>query len=438
MKEKLAAKITSQVLRAGAEAPDRVILMLLGMVGRAIHTSGYQKAIRHIRQLMREGHASVGAVRRLAKELSGRAREALVRNVVIEHFLSGYKKRLGFKQKHGYASPPFMLISPTMRCNLRCRGCWASDYEREPELDEATFERIISECQEIGTTVITITGGEPFIIWDQIRTVSARHPRLIFQIFTNGTLIDETVADDLMKLPHVYPVFSVEGNEAATDERRGRGVYAAVTRAMRLLKERGLLFAFSATTYRQNFDSVLSDVFVETMIERGCLYGYYFSYMPIGMNPDLSMLLTPEQRVEATRRTVELRRRHPILLADVWHEIEYFEGCVAGGRKYFHINNKGDIEVCVFAHFAADNIYDTTITEALGSRFFRATRHTIDGGKEVGCRCLILEKNRELAALTSLPGVYPTHPGADLVVKDLGDQFSADADTVNRLRAGSP
>ena len=61
-----------------------------------------------------------------------------MRNLVIEHFLSGFKKRLAFKEKHGFASPPFMLISPTMRCNLNCRGCWASEYTREPELDQET------------------------------------------------------------------------------------------------------------------------------------------------------------------------------------------------------------------------------------------------------------------------------------------------------------
>ncbi len=45
-------------------------------------------------------------------------------------------------------------------------------------------------------------------------------------------------------------------------------------------------------------------------------------------------------------------------------------GCLAGGRKYFHINANGDIEPCVFCHFAVDNIRRTTMHEALASPFF--------------------------------------------------------------------
>jgi MoaA/NifB/PqqE/SkfB family radical SAM enzyme len=438
MNERWAAKITNRILQVGMRAPDRVMLMVLGLVERAIRTSGYQKAIRHIRKRLREDHGSIRAVRRLVRELDGPVMETLVRNFLVQHLLTGYRRRLAFKKAYGYASPPFMILSPTMRCNLHCVGCWANDYAREPELDEATIERIVAECEAIGTTIVVLAGGEPFVMWDRIRPVLARHPRQIFQIFTNGTLVDERVADELKELRNVYLCFSIDGDPATNDRRRGAGVYEKLVRSMKLLRERGLLFSFSATVCRDNFDAVLCDAFVERMIEFGCLYGYFFTYMPVGVCPEAGMLLTPEQRVEARERATALRRRHPILMGDVWHEIEFFEGCVAGGRKFVHINNRGDVEACVFAHFASDNIHETTLAEALGSPFFRAVRRAITEGGDTGCRCLILEKNKELAALTQLPGVYATHPRADTVVKEFSDRFVEDHEEEERLRRQRP
>jgi MoaA/NifB/PqqE/SkfB family radical SAM enzyme len=47
-------------------------------------------------------------------------------------------------------------------------------------------------------------------------------------------------------------------------------------------------------------------------------------------------------------------------------------GCIAGGRLYFHINHRGDVEPCIFCHFATHNINECSVAEALASPFFRS------------------------------------------------------------------
>ena len=38
------------------------------------------------------------------------------------------------------------------------------------------------------------------------------------------------------------------------------------------------------------------DKFLDLLISKGCIFAWYFHYMPVGLNADTSLLLTPEQR----------------------------------------------------------------------------------------------------------------------------------------------
>ena len=57
---------------------------------------------------------------------------------------------------------------------------------------------------------------------------------------------------------------------------------------------------------------------------------------------------------------------------DFWNDGEYADGCIAGGRRYLHINANGDMEPCAFIHYSDSSIYDKTILEALQSPLFMA------------------------------------------------------------------
>ena len=57
---------------------------------------------------------------------------------------------------------------------------------------------------------------------------------------------------------------------------------------------------------------------------------------------------------------------------DFQNDGEYVGGCIAGGRRYLHINANGDVEPCVFIHYSNANIHDCTLLEALKSPIFQA------------------------------------------------------------------
>ena len=71
-------------------------------------------------------------------------------------------KRAKILEEEGTKVPFTILISPSMRCNLRCTGCYAADYDKKDDLTYEEVDRIIGEARDLGIYYIVVLGGEPF------------------------------------------------------------------------------------------------------------------------------------------------------------------------------------------------------------------------------------------------------------------------------------
>jgi hypothetical protein len=70
-------------------------------------------------------------------------------------------------------------------------------------------------------------------------------------------------------------------------------------------------------------------------------------------------MVTPEQRALLRDAVYRWRQeQRPIFLGDFWNDGPLVDGCIAGGRYYFHIYANGDISPCVFSPVACGNIFD--------------------------------------------------------------------------------
>ena len=199
-----------------------------------------------------------------------------------------------------------------------------------------------------------------------------KHHDCQFLTFTNGTLIDEEFADQMLDVKNLVPAISVEGFEEATDGRRGNGTYEKAVRAMGYLKERKLPFGISCCYTSQNLDSIASDAFFDQMIDWGAYFAWYFHYMPVGNDAAPELLPTPEQREYMYHKIREVRVTKPLFAMDFQNDGEYVGGCIAGGRRYLHINANGDCDPCVFIHYSNTNIRHNTLLEVLQSPIFMA------------------------------------------------------------------
>jgi MoaA/NifB/PqqE/SkfB family radical SAM enzyme len=348
-------------------------------------------------------------------------------NSLFRMLFEAEERRAVFLKERGYDAPVFMVVSPSMTCNLRCYGCYAGEYSKADDLDSQVLERVVNEAVDMGIFFITVTGGEPFFSQDVLK-LWENHPDVMFQVYTNGTLIDDDMAKRLAEYGNVIPCISVEGYEAETDQRRGKGTYAKVMNAMDLLRKHGVLFGFSVTATRHNNDLISSKEFVDFYIGKGCFIGWYFNYIPIGRSPDVNLMPTPEQRIERWKRVRELRKSSPIVLADFWCDGSVTGGCIACTR-YFHINVKGDLEPCVFVHFAGANVNNMSLADAINTPLFRAIQKRQPYNPNLLRPCMIIDNPSVLRDVVKEGQAYCTHEGADTIINELApdmDKYAAE------------
>ncbi|MFA7203961.1 MAG: radical SAM protein, partial [Candidatus Caldatribacteriota bacterium] len=300
-----------------------------------------------------------------------------------------------------------------------CTGCWAGKYKKSDSLDIDTIDRIIKEAKELGIYFIVLSGGEP-TVYPDLFEIFRRHPDVGFMMYTNGTLIDDEMADKMLEAGNISPAISLEGFRESTDARRGEGTYDKIMTAMDRLHNRGIIFGISVTVTRQNADELFAtDNFIDHMIDKGAIYGWSFHYIPIGKDTELEMMITPEQRAQLAYRVPEIRRKKPFFLADFWNDGTFTGGCIAGGRRYFHINAKGDVEPCAFVHFAVDNIKEKSLKEVLQNPLFRSYQKRQPFSKNMLAPCPIIDQPDALRSIVLESGARPTHPGAETVL--MGD-----------------
>jgi len=306
----------------------------------------------------------------LWNDIDPEVRKAFFNNFIINATAIGRRRQDKLKEEYGCNIPWAILMDPTSACNLKCTGCWAANYGNQLSMNIETLDNIIRQGKEMGVYFYLYSGGEPLVRKKDIITLCEKHKECVFVAFTNGTLIDEGFADEMLRVKNFIPAISIEGFEAETDSRRGKGTYKAVIRAMEILKRKKLVFGTSCCYTRYNTEIIGSGEFFDDMIDRGAKFAWFFTYVPVGEDSPPELLATAEQREFMYRQIRKFRQMKPLFTMDFWNDGEFVQGCIAGGRRYLHINAAGDIEPCAFIHYSDSNIHQETLLEALQSPLF--------------------------------------------------------------------
>ena len=311
-------------------------------------------------------------IKSLWTDIDEGVRMKIFENFIVNSALIGMPRQQKVKDEHGCSVPWAILMDPTSACNLHCTGCWAAEYGNRLNLTYEEMDDIVNQANAMGTYMFLFTGGEPLVRKKDIIRLCEEHNDCVFSAFTNGTLIDEEFAGEMLRVKNFVPAISVEGFEEATDDRRGKGTYAAVVRAMEILKRHKLPFGISCCYTSRNADVIGSEEYFDQMVDWGAKFAWLFTYMPVGKNAVPELMVSADQRAFMYRRIREFRHTKPIFTMDFWNDGEFVGGCIAGARSYLHINAAGDIEPCAFIHYADSNIREKTLLEAYKSPLFMA------------------------------------------------------------------
>ena len=299
----------------------------------------------------------------------------------------------------GIEVPPLLIMSVTQRCNLHCKGCYAQALHRDEaaELSPEAMGRLLDEAHELGISIVLLAGGEPLLRPDLLDLTEGRRDTL-FALFTNGLLLDEACIDRLAAQRHVIPVISLEGHQADTDARRGRGVHAHTVQIMGRLRRRGLFFGTSMTITRQNYATLCAPEYLSDLIASGCRLFFFVEYVPTAPGTE-DLVLTEAQRAELPEVLEALRAGLPGLFVELPGDEDLYGGCLAAGRGFVHISADGRLEPCPFAPFSDVSVQDTSLADALRSPFLRALRESDLHLAETQGGCTLWAQRDQVTAL---------------------------------------
>lgn len=339
-------------------------------------------------------------------------------------FAAASKKASGRRaeaEKAGEHIPPFLIASITSSCNLHCAGCYSrcnhATVDRAPvrQLSDEEWLAIFREAEALGVSYILLAGGEPMLRRD-ILSAAGKIPNILFPIFTNGTYMDDACFTLFDRCRNLIPVISLEGGQAETDRRRGKGVYEKLISGMDALHDRKLLFGVSVTVTTRNICEVLSPAFLDTLAVRGCKLVVYVEFVPV---TEESSELAPDEAARTVLKEGIARLREEYqetVFISFPGDEKSSGGCLAAGRGFFHINSHGGAEPCPFSPYSDINVRDTSLRQALRSPLFTALREgDMLADDHVG-GCILYEKRHAVEALLS--GESESYvPGAGEAVK---------------------
>ena len=388
--------------------PEKNLLKIMDWADRFAGDE-FESQRKLIREIVTDSkHPYHSFVERVIHEVDPHVMQTTAVNFFLNAALVGWPKQEECRKKYGCNIPWAILLDPTSACNLHCTGCWAAEYGNKLNLSYEEIDDIIRQGKALGVYLYIYTGGEPLVRKKDLIRLCEEHSDCVFLCFTNGTLIDETFADDLLRVGNFVPAISLEGFEEATDFRRGEGVFKKATAAMELLRKKKLLYGISACYMSANFASITSEEFFDSLIEMGAYFIWYFHYMPVGNDALPELMPTPEQRVETYHRIRHYRAAKPLFAMDFQNDAEYVGGCIAGGRHYFHINANGDIDPCVFIHYSDSNIREKTILEALRSPMMMAYHDGQPFNENMLRPCPMLENPEKLREMVGKTQAHST------------------------------
>lgn len=342
------------------------------------------------------------------REVDNDVLKATFENFLLNANIVGWPIQEDMRSKYNCNIPWAILLDPTSACNLHCTGCWAAEYGNKLNLSLNEIDSIIQQGKELGVYMYIYTGGEPMVRSKDIIALCQKHSDCQFLAFTNATLIDEAFADDMLRVKNFIPAISLEGFEMATDGRRGNGVYHKVLRTMSILRQKRLPFGISACYTSQNLDSISSDEFIDQLVKWGAQFIWYFHYMPVGNDAVPALMPNPQQRKAMYYRIREIRSTKPLFAMDFQNDGEYVGGCIAGGRRYLHINANGDVDPCVFVHYSDSNIREKSLLDCLRSPMFMAYHDGQPFNDNHLLPCPMLENPEKLREMVHRTGAHST------------------------------
>ena len=321
------------------------------------------------------------------------------------------RKKRGEELIKGLKVPPFLILSITSNCNLKCAGCYATmtgilcKQNSKKTLDLEQWIEIIKQAKELGVFAFIIAGGEPFLVPNLLK-ISEEFKDRLFLIFTNGTMLNNQDIEKLKQLRNTIIMVSIEGDQDLTDNRRGSGVYEKAINTINELGDKGIISGISATINRKNFKFWMDSKHIDELISKGIRLAFLLEYIPV--DNDTELMLTSEESKKFREKVLDYRENKEIFLLHSPGDEDYMGGCVSAGRGFAHITPLGDLTACPVSNIATHNLTKNSLREGLSSQLFNIIRESKYFLETNGSPCALFSHPEEVNALIKKVKAYRT------------------------------
>ncbi len=329
------------------------------------------------------------------------------------------------ERENGIVVPPFLILSITSNCNLKCSGCFAdasgttcygtSKSKKNNTLNINQWRKIINEASELGVFGFIMAGGEPFLL-PGLLDLCKEFKNRFFIVLTNGTLISDEDYKKLKRVGNVAVIVSIEGGEKQTDARRGSGVYEKAMNTSQHLNTIGVLNGISVTITKLNYRYWMNPENIDFLISQGIRIGVFIEYIPTTPllkngteQSDHSLILNPEERQIFREKMLHYRDIKQIYIVHSPGDEEFFGGCVSAGRGFAHITPVGDLTPCPVSNIATHNLVSSSFRDGLASPLFQKIRENEHLLETEGLPCALFAHPEEVDELAKSVGAYRTN-----------------------------
>ncbi|MDP2922708.1 MAG: radical SAM protein [Candidatus Omnitrophota bacterium] len=149
--------------------------------------------------------------------------------------------------------PHAIQFNITFRCNQRCSYCGIYNDKRY-EMDTEEICKMLDEFAAMGTSRLSITGGEPLIREDfPIIVKHAKECGFSVALATNGSLISERL-NYLEGVDNIN--MTLDGPQEIHDKQRGQGNFRKVIEAINLIKSKEIPLYLVSVITKNNYSLI--------------------------------------------------------------------------------------------------------------------------------------------------------------------------------------
>ena len=268
----------------------------------------------------------------------------------------------------GTAKPIITNFAVTANCICNCWHCSFSDRELKNGMSLDDLRKNISRVQDLGVSVIGITGGEPLLRNDLEDIISSIDERSMPIMFTTGYGLTRERVRALKQAGLEIPVLSLDHYTAERhDKGRGKnGIFKATLKAIEMFQEEGFYTAVSFVPTKELVD------------DEKDLFKTLDFFKDLGINdmrltsPILSgqLVCKPEEKLtpENVKTIFKLRKKaknkegYPNVFAYDFFESSEYYGCGAG-YNYMFIDSQGNVSPCDFTMLSLGNVKSEPVAD---------------------------------------------------------------------------